>query len=142
MDVWREYMWIWMLIGTLLASLVIVLIFILINNCILVKDQSKGCFEPCHPPELNVQNFVYKSKDLEEEKPPLPPRTQFMTSNSYESIPELPEYVKVDEEEPQFPPPPRETTESCHSVDMSTEDYDDIGEENNSQGGEDYDDVG
>ncbi|CAL8305073.1 unnamed protein product [Gadus morhua 'NCC'] len=133
-------MLIWMLIGILLASLVVILIFFLINKYITRKGPSKGYFEPCNPPVLNVENNIYLSKKLEEVVPPLPPRTQF-DSDSYESIRELPEYIKVDEEEAMVLPPPTKTTQSCSSVDMSLEDYDDIGEENHNQG-EDYDDVG
>ena len=54
----------------------------------------------------------------------------------------MPEYVKVDEEEAQAFSPQRKSTQSCPSVDMSMEDYDDIGEEHNNHDGEDYDDVG
>ena len=67
----------------------------------------------------------------------------FCILDSYESIPEpMPEYVKVDEEEAQAFSPQRKSTQSCPSVDMSMEDYDDIGEEHNNHDGEDYDDVG
>ena len=61
----------------------------------------------------------------------------FCILDSYESIAELDEYIKVDEEKAEVPPPPRKSTQSCPSVD---EDYDDIGEAD--EDGEDYDDVG
>lgn len=99
-----------------------------------VKDDSRGSLEPRIPSELYTLNNTYHT--TEEVVPPLPPRTQFLITNSYESI--TGPYVKVDEERTPSPPPLTAPTGRC----PSEEDYDDIGNGNHSQDGEDYDDVG
>ncbi|KAM9498914.1 uncharacterized protein ACWYII_002090 isoform 1-T1 [Salvelinus alpinus] len=87
---------------------------------------------PSHTiPESYAQSSKYHPKDLEEDLPPLPPRTQFLTSypeiESYENLAELPYNVKVDNEAP--PPYHHTETEVCQDVchDSISEDYDDIG---------------
>ncbi|CAL8268165.1 unnamed protein product [Merluccius merluccius] len=85
MDSWRQTFWLWTIILSLIASVVVCLIFILIHKCVFRKD-------------------------------------------SYESMTGIPEYVKVEEE--------------ASRLDTVSMDYDDIGEDKGSVGGEDYDDVG
>ncbi|KAJ7996999.1 hypothetical protein DPEC_G00224360 [Dallia pectoralis] len=93
-------------------------------------------------PEFYAQSSKYHPKDLGEDLPPLPSRSQFLTSSpdkSYENLSELPGYVKEDEK---APPPLYYHTETLacqedpHECDNISEDYDDIDVE------EDYDDVG
>lgn len=67
----------------------------------------------------------------------------FSEAQSYENLTELPDYVKV-EDDVILPPPPYqhlEPTADCCPDNASTEDYDDIGAEEDNQGDEDYDDV-
>ncbi|XP_076607270.1 uncharacterized protein scimp [Chaetodon auriga] len=60
------------------------------------------------------------------------------STNDYEQS--IPDYVKVEEEKILPPPPPYQDPDPADNI--STEDYDDIGGEDEAQGEEDYDDVG
>eukprot|EP00063_Salmo_salar_P077800 XP_014052635.1 PREDICTED: uncharacterized protein LOC106603452 [Salmo salar] len=131
----REFL-LWVVLGMIFVSLVIGLIFVFINKCISKKAAEQyNRNTPSHTiPESYAQSSKYHPKDLEDDLPPLPPRTQFLTSypeiESYENLAELPYNVKVDNE---APPPPYHHTETvvcqdvCHDRDSISEDYDDIG---------------
>ncbi|XP_071761319.1 uncharacterized protein scimp [Centroberyx gerrardi] len=143
MDLLRKYIWLWVIIGIIFVSLVICLIFILINKC-LSEDAESRTLRPHNGHEYYTQSSKYHPKDLGEDVPPLPPRTQFLTAEaqSYENLAELPDYVKVEDEVMLPPPPPYQYSApaaDCSADNVSTEDYDDIGAE---EGEEDYDDVG
>ncbi|XP_067113621.1 SLP adapter and CSK-interacting membrane protein-like [Osmerus mordax] len=156
MDQLREYFWLWIIIGMVFVSVAIGLTFYFINMWISKKaDVFQTNSPPDHTsnsPKFYVQNNSYHPKDIEEDLPPLPPRTQFETcpeADSYENLAEPPDYVSLDD---QIVPPPyieqftAVSQESCydkHSV--SSEDYDDIGKNDCTEGRqseEDYDDVG
>lgn len=123
------------------VSVVIGIIFLFINRCIIRKADGNETKSN----DTYVKSNKYHPKDIEEDLPPLPPRTQFFTeAQSYENLADQLDYVKVDEDLPQ---PyeytvPEACTDVCHDRDsVSTEAYDDIGVDDG-QGEEDYDDVG
>ncbi|KAK6317240.1 hypothetical protein J4Q44_G00126400 [Coregonus suidteri] len=130
----REFL-LWVVLGMIFVSLVIGLIFVLINKCISKKAaEQSNTNTPSHTmPECYARSSKYHPKDLEDDLPPLPPRTQFLTScpetESYENLADLPYNVKVDNK---APPPPYNHTETvvcqdvCHDCDSISEDYDDI----------------
>ncbi|CAB1352423.1 unnamed protein product, partial [Coregonus sp. 'balchen'] len=148
MEPLREHFWLWVILGMIFVSLVISLIFILINKCISKKaaEQYNTNTSSHTTPEFYAQSSKYHPKDLEDDLPPLPPRTQFLTScpktESYENLAELPDYVKVDDK---APPPLYHHTDTLvcqdvsHDHDGISEDYDNIGADCQS---EDYDDLG
>ncbi|XP_046873451.1 SLP adapter and CSK-interacting membrane protein-like [Hypomesus transpacificus] len=152
MDLLREYFWLWIIIGMIFVSVVIGLTFYFINRWISKKAEVFRTNSPDHPsnsPEFYVQNNSYHPRDIENDLPPLPPRTQFKTcpeADCYENLAEPPDYVSLDD---QIVPPPyiKNLSQECcydkHSV--SSEDYDDIGKNDCNEGRqseEDYDDVG
>ncbi|XP_071023555.1 uncharacterized protein [Oncorhynchus clarkii lewisi] len=139
----REFL-LWVVLGMIFVSLVIGLIFVFINKCISKKAAEQyNTNRPSHTIPESYAQFLpmlsplsrsskYHPKDLENDLPPLPPRTQFLTSypeiKNCENLAELPYNVKVDNEAP--PPPYHHTeTEVCQDVchDSISEDYDDIG---------------
>ncbi|XP_021479360.2 uncharacterized protein LOC110537557 [Oncorhynchus mykiss] len=145
MEPLRHLFWLWVVLGMIFVSMVIGLIFFLINKCISKKAAEQyNTNTPSHTtPQYYAQSSKYHLKDLEDDLPPLPPRTQFLTScpktESYENLVGLPDYVKVDDN---APPPPYHHTETlvCKDNDSLPEDYDDIGAD--CQIEEDYDDLG
>ncbi|KAA0716404.1 hypothetical protein E1301_Tti009351 [Triplophysa tibetana] len=95
------------------------------------------------------ENQVFH-KNIENEKPPLPPRDQFQSMDSvdqgYEHVEPLPDYVVVEESaptEPQQPFTPQYATVETKSQDGVSveEDYDDVEMPSNNDS-EDYDEVG
>ncbi|XP_016346053.1 SLP adapter and CSK-interacting membrane protein-like [Sinocyclocheilus anshuiensis] len=155
MEFLRQYFWTALLLAIILVSLVIVMIFIIINVCISKRaawysTQAK----PNHYGDTNLkkQNNQVHHKEREIEKPPLPPRDQFKSMESvdqgYEDLEPGSDYVEV-EDESNLPAPqqptftPHYTTVETKSQDQDavSEDYDDV-EIPVNYDSEDYDDVG
>ncbi|XP_018597315.1 uncharacterized protein scimp [Scleropages formosus] len=143
----RENFWLFLVIGMVLVSLVIGLIFLLINKCISKRAaQYKNTFQNSKP-QFYTQNSQYHPKHLEEQLPPLPPRNIAAPSSpasaSYEDISSVPDYIKVDEKTP--PPPykqketPQSMTTSLAHDTTSMDSYDDV--ISPAYESEDYDDV-
>ncbi|XP_056295056.1 uncharacterized protein LOC130209432 isoform X4 [Pseudoliparis swirei] len=84
MDLLRNLLWLWVIIVTIFAWIVISLIFVFINKCISRAGKHRS-----------TQNLTAKSNQDPERSvdpltPSLPPRTQFLTAGarSYESLAE------------------------------------------------------
>ncbi|XP_069366202.1 uncharacterized protein [Paralichthys olivaceus] len=163
MDVLREYLWLWVICGVFLLTMVIIFIFLLINQWI--SRRGKHRISKLQRGTLSfVEGNNYQERSPSSVTPPLPPRTQFLSeeSQSYENLAEPQDndyeeaqmeyeqatdaqfdYVKVEDERDLFPPPPPQNLDpDADNDDASTEDYDDIGGEDEHQDEEDYDDVG
>ncbi|KAG5283956.1 hypothetical protein AALO_G00021390 [Alosa alosa] len=137
--------WLWIVVGMVLSSLVIVLVFIIINKCISWKA---GNYQPSSTPQTDfyADSRPYHTRDIESDVPPLPPRDMFESSdsvNQYEPV-DLPEYLKVVEDErPQTmydQPDIPKSKEALEDQDASTEEYDDVMPPPGYDS--DYDDVG
>ncbi|GAA6233511.1 uncharacterized protein LOC117955920 isoform X2 [Lates japonicus] len=93
MDLARRYMWVWVIVGVIFVSVVISLIFLLINKCISrggkhrISQLERGSL-------FTVKSNTYQERNLDDNSPPLPPRTQFLTAEaqSYENLAEVPEH--------------------------------------------------
>ncbi|XP_055056521.2 uncharacterized protein [Misgurnus anguillicaudatus] len=148
----RPYYWIILLLSIILMSLIIIIIFIIINVCI--KKRAAGYQTQTKPNPYNdtkpknQESNVYH-KNFESEKPPLPPRDQFLSTESvdegYEHVEPLPDYLMVEGSTPFMHQKPcalqyaTVETENFDRVSVS-EDYDDV-EIPASTDSEDYDDV-
>ncbi|XP_016369855.1 SLP adapter and CSK-interacting membrane protein-like [Sinocyclocheilus rhinocerous] len=155
MESLRQYFWTALLLAIILVSLVIVMIFIIINVCISKRaawysTQAK----PNHYGDTNLkkQNNQVHHKELEMEKPPLPPRDQFKSMESvdqgYEDLEPASDYVEVEDElnlpapqQPTFTPHFATVETKSQDQDAVSEDYDDVEIPVNDDS-EDYDDVG
>ncbi|XP_038565292.1 DNA-directed RNA polymerase II subunit RPB1-like [Micropterus salmoides] len=89
----RKYIWLLVILGMIFVSVVISLIFFLINKCI--SRQGKHRISNLHKrSDFNISSNKYQETTLKADVPPLPPRTQFLTAEaqSYENLAEAPEY--------------------------------------------------
>ncbi|KAG9282026.1 hypothetical protein AMEX_G618 [Astyanax mexicanus] len=116
------------IVGIIVSTLTIILVFIIINVCISKQALKK-------PP--NFLSFCHSlfpaHADVEEKPPPLPSRDQFLSesrSNSYEQVDTLISPMKV---EIQSPSPPQPTFIQDCKIQFE--------EEDNKSVGESYDDV-
>ncbi|KTG34501.1 hypothetical protein cypCar_00032643 [Cyprinus carpio] len=153
MEFLRQYFWTVLLLAIILVSLVIVMIFIIINVCISKRAARYSTqTKPNHDSDRNIknQNNQVHHKDFEIEKPPLPPRDQFKSMESvdqgYEDLEPASDYVEVEDDlnlpAPQQPTfTPHYTTVETKSQDAVSEDYDDV-EIPVIYDSEDYDDIG
>ncbi|KAK7165318.1 hypothetical protein R3I94_003626 [Phoxinus phoxinus] len=152
MDFFRQYFWAALLMVTILVSVVIVVIFIFINICIgkraaWYSTQAKA--NHYDGTNLKKQDCQVYHINSENEKPPLPPRDQFMSMDSvdqsYEEVEPVPDYVVVEESPPPGPHQPvftpQYTTVRKKSQDQDSEEYDDVEIPTNCDS-DDYDDVG
>ncbi|XP_070839499.1 uncharacterized protein [Chaetodon trifascialis] len=113
-------------------------------------------YEQCTPEyEQSIPDYVQGIPDYEQSTPDYEQSTpdyvqgipdyEQSTPDYEQSTPDYeqstPDYVKVDEENILPPPPPYQDPDPA-ADNISTEDYDDIGGEDEAQGDEDYDDVG
>ncbi|RVE64202.1 hypothetical protein OJAV_G00143660 [Oryzias javanicus] len=92
MDPLRQNIWLLVVVGMIFVSVVISLIFILINICISRKGKKR--FVPLQKrPDSRLKSNTYKERTLNVSTPPLPPRTQFLLAEaqSYENLAEAPE---------------------------------------------------
>ncbi|XP_068077637.1 SLP adapter and CSK-interacting membrane protein [Danio rerio] len=149
MDFLQKNFWAVLILAIILVSVIIVIIFIFINICLRRRaswysTQAKTNHYG-HSDSKPVDNQAH-NKDLGNEKPPLPPRDQFLSTNSvgasYEDIPTVPDYVEIEDSTPAFPQQPvfiPEYAVEIKSQDEESEDYDDV---ENPDDSEDYDDVG
>ncbi|CAM4535878.1 hypothetical protein PO909_025292 [Leuciscus waleckii] len=153
MDFFRNNFWTVLLLAIFLVSLVIVLIFIFINICISKRaswysTQAKpNHYDGTH---LKQQDKQVYHINLENEKPPLPPRDQFMSTDSvdqgYEDVEPVPDYVVVEEstspapQQPIFTPHYTTVEKKSQDQDQDSEDYDDVEIPANLDS-DDYDDV-
>ncbi|KAM9333352.1 uncharacterized protein scimp [Pholidichthys leucotaenia] len=160
--------WLWVIIGMIFVSVVIGLIFLLINWCIsregklMIHQLERGS-------TFETKSNSYQERNVVAVIPPLPSRAQFDTAETqsngiqdYESIAddyeqsmgEQPDYLNVQDDDADIiPPTPSEAqsyidlNEGENYVMMedknqdadNTSDYDDVGCEDQD---EDYDDVG
>ncbi|CAJ1063395.1 uncharacterized protein LOC113168848 isoform X2 [Xyrichtys novacula] len=95
MDLSRKYMWIWVICGMIFVSMVICLIFVLINRCISKKGKHKITSSSLDKrTAFIVSSNKYQETTLKASNPPLPPRTQFgpEVGQSYENLAEVPDY--------------------------------------------------
>ncbi|KAM4544474.1 uncharacterized protein scimp [Odontesthes bonariensis] len=114
----RKYIWVLVILGMIFVSVVIGLIFLLINNCLSRKGKHR-ISQLQRRSDTKVESNKYNERNLDNQVPVLPPRTQFLTAEaqSYENLAEeehdyeesmdqKPDYVKVeDETEIRHPPP-------------------------------------
>ncbi|XP_026068191.1 uncharacterized protein LOC113049779 [Carassius auratus] len=153
MEFTHQYFWALLLLAIILVSLMIVMIFIIINVCISKRAARYSTqAKPNHYGDRNVkhENEQVHHKELEIEKPPLPSRDQFKSMESvdqgYEDLEPASDYVEV-EDEMNLPAPqqpiftPHYTTVETKSQDTVSEDYDDV-EIPVNYDSEDYDDIG
>ncbi|KAF4073216.1 hypothetical protein AMELA_G00256450 [Ameiurus melas] len=79
--------------GVFASSLMIVILFIIINKCIGSKVAKYAAASQNGTQSSFQMGSTFKQNGQEDERPPLPPRSQFDTesmSNSYEEMPENP----------------------------------------------------
>ncbi|XP_040908065.1 acidic leucine-rich nuclear phosphoprotein 32-related protein 1-like [Toxotes jaculatrix] len=92
MGLLRKYLWLWVIVGTIFLSVLICLIFLLINKCI-SRSGKHRISELQKRAVFSVESNKYQERNLGTSTPPLPPRTQFLTAEaqSYENLAEAPE---------------------------------------------------
>ncbi|KAK9536949.1 hypothetical protein VZT92_006691 [Zoarces viviparus] len=135
--------------------LVIILFFIFINKCLSRAGKQRIIQFPRKSSDFTVKINQYQERNFESKTPPLPSRSQFLTAEaqSYENLAEEQnfsdyeqdkqcDYVKLEDEGETLPLPPEYQHPDPAADNASTEDYDDIGGEDENEGEEDYDDVG
>ncbi|XP_034539167.1 uncharacterized protein LOC117812490 [Notolabrus celidotus] len=86
---------IWVIIGMIFVSVVISVIFILINKCISKRGKHKITNPSLQKgTAFKVSSNKYQETNLKGNIPSLPPRTQFLTAEaqSYENLAEVPNY--------------------------------------------------
>ncbi|XP_008426759.1 uncharacterized protein scimp [Poecilia reticulata] len=86
----RKYIWVLVILGMVFVSLVISLIFILINKCISRKGGKHRILQHQEKPNVKIESNKYQLTQPVTDTPPLPPRTQFLTAEaqSYENLAE------------------------------------------------------
>ncbi|KAI1903726.1 hypothetical protein AGOR_G00030190 [Albula goreensis] len=149
MDLLRDYFWLLVIVGMVMVSTLICIIFIFINKCISRRAATykTNTLQNASQAFYAESNHYHPDK-LEDDLPPLPPRNTNSPScpstASYEEIAALPDYVKMDEK---VAPPPYQSAaipvdvEPCPDrASVSTEAYDDVVPPGYDS--EDYDDVG
>ncbi|MCJ8748762.1 hypothetical protein PDJAM_G00168590 [Pangasius djambal] len=80
-----------LLVGVFASTLVIVILFVIINMCIRRKAAKYAAMSVNHTKSSYEMNNSFKHVGQEDIRPPLPPRTQLDTqsmTNSYEEVPE------------------------------------------------------
>ncbi|KAM3601201.1 uncharacterized protein V6R79_008898 [Siganus canaliculatus] len=84
----RKYLWLWVLLGMVFVSLVISLIFLIINKCLLRRGKHR--ISNLHRRSKTALSNKYQEANIKAGIPPLPPRTQFLTAEaqSYENLTE------------------------------------------------------
>ncbi|XP_045896445.1 zinc finger protein 768-like [Micropterus dolomieu] len=117
----RKYIWLLVILGMIFVSVVISLIFFLINKCI--SRQGKHRISNLHKRSyFNINSNKYQETTLKADVPPLPPRTQFLTAEaqSYENLAEAPEYEQSTADYEQSTP---DYVQSMPDYEQSTPDY-------------------
>ncbi|XP_054902785.1 uncharacterized protein LOC129370674 isoform X2 [Poeciliopsis prolifica] len=90
MAILRKYIWVLVLLGMFFVSLVISLIFILVNKCIISRKGKHRILQLQDRPDVKIESNKYQLTKSGLATPPLPPRTQFLTAEaqSYENLAE------------------------------------------------------
>ncbi|XP_060719515.1 uncharacterized protein LOC132841256 [Tachysurus vachellii] len=120
------------LVGVFSSTLVIVIVFIIINMCVRGKAEKYVATSENHTKSSFEMSNYFKLNGQEDIRPPLPSRDQFDTesmSNSYEEMPEIP-MVAVETSSLQNPvhsPVPQTHTNLLDTKSVS-ESYDDVDE--------------
>ncbi|XP_027886156.1 uncharacterized protein scimp isoform X2 [Xiphophorus couchianus] len=85
----RKYIWVMVILGMVFVSLVISLIFILINKCISRKGKHR-ILQLQERSDVKIESNKYQLTQSGTDTPPLPPRTQFLIAEalSYENLAE------------------------------------------------------
>ncbi|TDH05170.1 hypothetical protein EPR50_G00140670 [Perca flavescens] len=93
MDYLHKYRWLWIIIGVIFASGMVIIIFIFINKCISRRGKHRISQLQRRSSDFTVESNKYQERSLQINTPPLPPRTQFLTAEaqSYENLAEVPE---------------------------------------------------
>ncbi|XP_065819358.1 protein P200 isoform X1 [Labrus bergylta] len=131
MDALRKNMWIWVIVGMIFVSVVISVIFILINRCI--SRRARRRFMSPHllnrrSDDTNSSN-KYQERNFKAITPPLPPRTQFNTAEaqSYENLAEVPDYVQTvpdyEQDKPDYVQAVSDYEQSMPDYEQSVPDY-------------------
>ncbi|XP_032433132.1 uncharacterized protein scimp [Xiphophorus hellerii] len=86
----RKYIWVIVILGMVFVSLVISLIFVLINKCISRKAGKHRILQLQERPDFKIESNKYQLTQSGTDTPPLPPRTQFLIAEalSYENLAE------------------------------------------------------
>ncbi|XP_034406498.1 uncharacterized protein LOC117742935 isoform X2 [Cyclopterus lumpus] len=171
MDLLRNFLWLWVIIVTIFAWIVISLIFIFINKCISraeaqsYENLAEEYVQNFSDYKQSIPNYVQDVPDYEQSIPDyvqdVPDYEQSIPDYvqdvpDYEqSIPDYvqdvpdyeqdkqSDYVMVEDEDEPLPLPPRyQDADPVADNSFEEEDYDDIGGEDENEGDEDYDDVG
>ncbi|XP_069001994.1 uncharacterized protein [Embiotoca jacksoni] len=97
MSLLRKYIWLWVIVGMIFVSGIISLIFILINKCI----SRRGNLRLLQLQRSDIKTESNKYQQTSCETPPLPPRTQFITSaaQSYENLAEDHDYEETTDQQ-------------------------------------------
>ncbi|KAM9728559.1 uncharacterized protein scimp isoform 1-T2 [Menidia menidia] len=97
----RQYLWALVILGMIFVSVVISLIFLLVNKCISRKEK-KRVFHLQGRSDIKVESNKYHERNLDSEVPPLPPRTQFLTegAQSYENLSDEHDYEECADQKP------------------------------------------
>ncbi|XP_026225670.1 uncharacterized protein LOC113168848 isoform X2 [Anabas testudineus] len=125
MDILRKYLWLWVILGMIFVSVVICVIFLLINKCISRKGKhriSQLEKRSVFPTESNKYQETNLVNHQPLSTPPLPPRTQFLTAEaqSYENLAEAPEY---EQDLPDNEQDSHDYEEAVPSDEQNTNDY-------------------
>ncbi|XP_051257798.1 DNA-directed RNA polymerase II subunit RPB1 [Dicentrarchus labrax] len=134
-NIWLKFFWVWVVAGIVFASLVICLIFLLINKCI-SRSGKHRISQLNRGNGFKIESNKYQERDFKADIPPLPPRTQFLTqaAQSYENLAEVPDYEQSvpdyeqdvgDYEQctPDYVESTPDYVESTHDYEESTPDY-------------------
>ncbi|XP_060912356.1 uncharacterized protein wu:fb97g03 isoform X2 [Labrus mixtus] len=131
MDALLKYKLLWVIIGMIFVSVVISVIFILINWCI--SRRAGRRFMSPHllnkrSDDTNSSNR-YQEGNFKAITPPLPPRTQFNTAEaqSYENLAEVPDYVQTvpdyEQDKPDYVQSIPDYVQSIPDYEQSVPDY-------------------
>ncbi|XP_029030433.1 probable serine/threonine-protein kinase kinX [Betta splendens] len=103
-EFFRKYLWLLIILGMIFVTVVISIIFILINKCLSKKGKHRIAQlqkRTVSPVESNKYQETNLWNTLTPGTPPLPPRTQFLTAaaQSYENLAETPGFQPTSDSE-------------------------------------------
>lgn len=86
----RKYFWVLVILGMVFVSLVVSLIFLVINKCISRKAGRLQLSQLQESSDVRIKSNKYQATQPGSKTPPLPPRTQFLgaEAQSYENLAE------------------------------------------------------
>ncbi|CAK6964551.1 uncharacterized protein LOC116056118 isoform X1 [Scomber scombrus] len=90
MTFFRQYLWLWVILGIIFVSVMISLIFVLINKWINEQGKLRILQLDRAATGFNIQSNKYEQRNPDGDTPALPPRTQFLKAEaqSYENLAE------------------------------------------------------